>query len=286
MVEAVTSPVEDAFRGRAARDRTGGRAVKTEQNPMRKRNDAGPTSAVSIESQRELALDLRWSWHHGTDALWRDLDPELWALTRNPWVVLQAASPTRVDEILADSAFRARMERLLARPRDYHASAAWLQQTHPRAPLTRVTYFSMEFALSEALPIYAGRLGNVVGDQSKATSALAVPVIGVGLLHQQGYFRQVIAGDGSQEELYHDNDPAQLPITSARGKEAHGAVRRSSGPATRSGSPFGASRLGGSRSTCSTATIPPIRRPDAASSVNCTEAAPRVRLRQELDSEG
>jgi starch phosphorylase len=74
----------------------------------------------------------------------------------------------------------------------------------------------MEFALSEALPIYSGGLGNVAGDQLKAASDLGVPVVGVGLLYQQGYFRQAIAADGSQEELYPYNDPAQLPISPVR----------------------------------------------------------------------
>ena len=186
---------------------------------MRKRRDPGTTSNVGHDSLTELALDLRWAWHHGTDELWSELDPELWALTHNPWVVLQTASPTRVDELLAHPASRARVERLLAQRRDYHASAAWFPRTHPQAPLTRVAYFSMEFALSEALPIYAGGLGNVAGDQLKAASDLAVPVIGVGLLYQQGYFRQVVAGDGGQEELYPYNEPTQLPITPARGKD-------------------------------------------------------------------
>ena len=186
---------------------------------MRKNRDAEAVREVGRDSLRALALDLRWSWHHGTDELWRELDPELWALTHNPWVVLQTASPMRVDELLARPASRVRAERLLTQRRDYHASAAWFQQAHPRTPLTRVAYFSMEFALSEALPVYAGGLGNVAGDQLKAASDLAVPVIGVGLLYQQGYFRQVIAGDGSQEELYPYNEPAQLPITPARGRD-------------------------------------------------------------------
>ncbi len=74
----------------------------------------------------------------------------------------------------------------------------------------------MEFALTEALPIYSGGLGNVAGDQLKAASDLGVPVVGIGLLYQRGYFRQAIAGDGTQEELYPYNDPAQLPIGPAR----------------------------------------------------------------------
>ncbi|HWC02695.1 MAG TPA: alpha-glucan family phosphorylase [Methylomirabilota bacterium] len=183
---------------------------------MKKKKDPGPTGP-GRKALTELALDLRWSWHHGTDELWSQLDPELWALTHNPWVVLQTAAPARIQELLARPASRARIERLHAERRDYLASAAWFQHCHPQAPLTRVAYFSMEFALSEALPIYSGGLGNVAGDQLKAASDLAVPVVGVGLLYQQGYFRQVIAADGSQEELYPYNDPAHLPITPARG---------------------------------------------------------------------
>ncbi len=82
--------------------------------------------------------------------------------------------------------------------------------------LTCVAYFSMEFMLSEALPIYSGGLGNVAGDQLKASSDLGVPVVGVGLLYQQGYFRQVIDKDGAQQALFPYNDPGQLPITPLR----------------------------------------------------------------------
>ena len=92
----------------------------------------------------------------------------------------------------------------------------WFQENHPQAPLTCVAYFSMEFMLSEALPIYSGGLGNVAGDQLKAASDLGVPVVGVGLLYQQGYFRQVIDKNGKQQALYPYNDPGQLPITPLR----------------------------------------------------------------------
>ena len=83
-------------------------------------------------------------------------------------------------------------------------------------PLTCAAYFSMEFMLSEALPIYSGGLGNVAGDQLKAASDLGVPVVGVGLLYQQGYFRQMIDKDGAQQALFPYNDPGQLPITPLR----------------------------------------------------------------------
>lgn len=96
------------------------------------------------------------------------------------------------------------------------AAPAWFQQHHPRAPLSCVAYFCMEFMLSEALPIYSGGLGNVAGDQLKSASDLGVPVVGVGLLYQQGYFRQVIDKNGKQQALFPHNDPGQLPITPLR----------------------------------------------------------------------
>ena len=99
-------------------------------------------------------------------------------------------------------------------------SAAWFQNAHPNAPLKLVAYFSMEYMLSEALPIYSGGLGNVAGDQLKAASDLGVPVVAVGLLYQQGYFRQEIDANGAQQALYPFNDPGQLPIRPVR--EANG----------------------------------------------------------------
>jgi starch phosphorylase len=96
------------------------------------------------------------------------------------------------------------------------AAPAWFQRKHPKASLTCVAYFSMEYMVSESLPIYSGGLGNVAGDQLKAASDLGVPVIGVGLLYQRGYFRQVIDKDGAQQALYPYNDPGQLPITPLR----------------------------------------------------------------------
>jgi starch phosphorylase len=169
-----------------------------------------------VESLTELALDLRWSWNHSADELWAQLEPELWALTHNPWVVLQTVSRAKLDRVLARPEYRRRVETLLARRREHLASTTWFQQDHPQAPLTRVAYFSMEFALSEALPIYSGGLGNVAGDQLKAACDLGVPVVGIGLLYQQGYFRQAIRADGSQEALYPYNDPGQLPISPVR----------------------------------------------------------------------
>jgi starch phosphorylase len=169
-----------------------------------------------FESLAELALNLRWSWNHSTDELWRKLDEPLWELTQNPWVVLQTASHDKIKQILEDPASRKEVDDLIEASRRSEASPAWFQKHHAQSALTCVAYFSMEFMLSEALPIYSGGLGNVAGDQLKAASDLGVPVIAVGLLYQQGYFRQIIDNSGAQEALYPFNDPGQLPVTPLR----------------------------------------------------------------------
>ena len=175
-----------------------------------------PTEIEGFDSLAELALDVRWSWNHATDSVWRALDPAVWEFTQNPWLILQTVSRDQLERVLTDPAFRKNIDGLLQAKRQAAEAPAWFQKSHPKAPLTCVAYFSMEFMLSEALPIYSGGLGNVAGDQLKAASDLGVPVVGVGLLYQQGYFRQVIDKDGAQQALYPYNDPGQLPITPVR----------------------------------------------------------------------
>src|ERR1022692_1825739 len=180
--------------------------------------NSDPLSAdvEGYDSLAELALDLRWSWNHATDEVWRQLDPALWEFTQNPWVVLQTVSKDKLKSVLTDPTFRKKVDDRLRAKRQVAAAPAWFQKNHPQSPLKCVAYFSMEYMLSEALPIYSGGLGNVAGDQLKAASDLGVPVVGVGQLYQQGYFRQVIDKDGAQQALYPYNDPGQLPITPLR----------------------------------------------------------------------
>jgi starch phosphorylase len=174
------------------------------------------TTAIS-EALTALALDLRWSFNHAADHLWERLDPEQWDLTHNPWIVLQTASRERLQAVAAEPEFQKLLAHVSSAQQTAELSDGWFQRVHPHSGLTSVAYFSMEFMLSEALPIYSGGLGNVAGDQLKAASNLAVPVIGVGLLYQQGYFRQEIDRSGQQRALYPYNDPGQLPMKPMRG---------------------------------------------------------------------
>ncbi len=178
--------------------------------------DLLPADVEGFEALSELALDMRSSWNHATDQVWRQLDPVLWELTHNPWGVLQTVSRDRIERVSADPVFRKIVDDLVRARRQAAEAPAWFQQTYPESQLSCIAYFSMEFMLSEALPIYSGGLGNVAGDQLKGASDLGVPVVAVGLLYQQGYFRQVIDQGGAQQALFPYNDPGQLPITPLR----------------------------------------------------------------------
>jgi starch phosphorylase len=177
---------------------------------------AKPAPDLGIDALQELAINLHWSWSHRADKLWEALDSYLWQTTQNPWVILQTVSHDKVKSLLATPDFQGLLSSLLMHKRKFFSADAWFQETHRGAALSTIAYFSMEFMLTEALPIYSGGLGNVAGDQMKAASDLGVPVVGVGLLWGQGYFRQDFDADGNQRALYPVNDPGQLPIQPVR----------------------------------------------------------------------
>ncbi|HEY0297784.1 MAG TPA: alpha-glucan family phosphorylase, partial [Arachidicoccus sp.] len=169
-----------------------------------------------ISALAELAFDIKWSWNHAADKIWEAIEPELWRLTHNPRVVLQSASRNKLEEVLANADFRKLLSELVESKNDKAEDNTWFRQNCSDAQLSCIAYFSMEYMLSEALPIYVGGLGNVAGDQLKSASDLGVPVVAVGLLYQQGYFRQEIDKYGNQQALFPYNDPGQLPILPVR----------------------------------------------------------------------
>jgi starch phosphorylase len=161
----------------------------------------------------ELAFDLRLIGSKTMSTVWRRLDPEAWIRCNNPFMVLQHAHQEQLEAAAADEALIGELTRWLERQAHYMRSPGWFGETHADSALTGVAYFSMEFGLSEALPIYSGGLGILAGDHLKSASDLNVPLVGIGLLYQQGYFRQVLADDGWQLEAFPFNDPSSLPVT-------------------------------------------------------------------------
>ena len=231
-----------------------------------------PADISNEDALGQLALDLGWSWRHRAGTLWKQLNPELWEATRNPVAVLQTVSGERLEKITADPAFRKTLEELTEERRTENESPRWFQQAHPNTPLTGVAYFSMEYMLSEALPIYSGGLGNVAGDQLKAANDLGVPVIGIGLLYDQGYFRQEIDRDGTQQALYPFNDPGQLPIRPVREQNGDWVRFAIESPGLNSGFVRGRPKSAAPSSTFSTPTIPRTFRNIAESRASSTAA--------------
>jgi glycogen phosphorylase len=169
-----------------------------------------------LDALADLAFDLRFSSTDRADALWSEIDPELWRETHNAWLVLRAASHERVRELWSTPRFRELADAILRERRAALSEMAWFGREYPSTRLTTVAFFSLEYALSEALPLYSGGLGNVAGDFLKAASDLGLPLVGVGLLYQQGYFRQVVDRDGHQQEFYPFNRATEMPVVPVR----------------------------------------------------------------------
>ncbi|MGD0857136.1 MAG: alpha-glucan family phosphorylase [Dehalococcoidia bacterium] len=162
-----------------------------------------------------LALDLRLTWTHGGDKIWAALDPEIWEETRNPWWVLQNISQDRIEHLIKYKALSNIIKDASDIWKNYKETPGWFRQNYLGGTLGTVAYFSMEFGLSEALPIYAGGLGILAGDFLKTASDLDVPMVGVGLLYQEGYFRQMLDASGMQMATFPHNDLTNLPLKPA-----------------------------------------------------------------------
>ncbi|MGA7122963.1 MAG: alpha-glucan family phosphorylase [Polyangiaceae bacterium] len=167
---------------------------------------------MNLEELTALALDLRWTWSHTGDALWRRIDAKVWEQTRNPWAILQNVGHKRLEELTQDQEFCAELSRVSSERREHLTESTWFSANGFRLRDERIAYFSMEFGLSEAVPLYAGGLGILAGDYLKTASDLGVPLVGVGILFQEGYFRQIVDATGRQREAYPYNDPTTLPI--------------------------------------------------------------------------
>jgi len=157
-----------------------------------------------------LSLNLYWPRQEEVGNLFRRLDPLLFEeCGQNPYLMLQRISPWRLEEVAKEDFFVNRLSWLWQEYQDYLNSSS----THcwPE-PSQHIAYFSAEFGLSQALPMYAGGLGFLAGDHLKSASDLGLPLVGVSLIYRNGYFRQSLDKQGWQQELYPDYDCYQLPL--------------------------------------------------------------------------
>lgn len=167
-----------------------------------------------LKPLHELAYNLRWTWDHEAIELFRRLDRGLWDSTyHNPVKMLGTVTQERLSHIVADDGFMDQLRRVHRDFREYLEGRTWSEGVFGKQDSPVIAYFSMEFGLTECLPIYSGGLGILAGDHLKSASDLGLPLTGVGLLYQYGYFQQYLNADGWQQETFPDNDFYNLPIT-------------------------------------------------------------------------
>jgi starch phosphorylase len=170
-----------------------------------------PALPERLQGLRDLAYNLLWSWDDELRVVFSRLDRDLWDRTyQNPVLMLGTIAQERLEALARDESFLSYYERALERLRAYLREPTWWEKHFPDRPL--VAYFSAEYGLAECLPIYSGGLGVLSAHHLKSASDLGVPLVGVGLLYQQGYFRQYLTSDGWQQESYPINDFYNVPV--------------------------------------------------------------------------
>jgi glycogen phosphorylase len=168
-----------------------------------------------LQRLQELAYNIHWAWDHEAIDLFRRMDLDLWEETHhNPIQMLGMISQSKLNALARDDGFLAHYERVLSNLDHYmnKAEKAWYPQEYAPEERPQIAYFSFEFGLTESIPNYSGGLGVLAGDHLKAASDLSVPLVGIGLLYQEGYFRQYLNIDGWQQERYPINDFYTMPL--------------------------------------------------------------------------
>jgi len=174
-----------------------------------------------LDKLKELARNLWWCWQANVIDLFRELDPTLWHdVDHNPVEFLKRLSPEQLERRAAEMALDSRIDYAFRRLSEYLKDTDSWGAIHATILRARpVAYFSAEFGLHESLPIYSGGLGVLAGDHLKSASDLGIPLIGVGLLYNQGYFRQSLDSNGWQQESYLNADTELLPIEQVIGPD-------------------------------------------------------------------
>jgi starch phosphorylase len=181
-----------------------------------------PKLPKRLSPLEEMSKNLWFCWNLETIDLFRSIDPSLWKETgHNPLGMISRLSKSRLTELLEDEGFLLEMDRVFGEFKRYIDDRR-IYDFGLEAPIDfTVGYFSAEYGLTDCLPIYSGGLGILAGDHLKSASDLRIPMVGVGLLYQNGYFRQYLNVDGWQQETYPDNDFHILPVILEKDEEGN-----------------------------------------------------------------
>ncbi|MBZ0309663.1 MAG: DUF3417 domain-containing protein, partial [Anaerolineae bacterium] len=185
-----------------------------------------PNLPEELSRLHDLAYNLRWSWDHATVALFRRLDNNLWLETNyNPVWMLGRISQERLQEVQDDPSFITSLDRVWNEYTAYMTNPkTWYRSNHGNFDTPYIAYFSMEFGLTACFRNYSGGLGVLSGDHLKSASDLDLPLVGVGLLYQEGYFEQYLNASGYQQESYPINDYPNLPVQPVLNKKGERIV--------------------------------------------------------------
>jgi starch phosphorylase len=179
-----------------------------------------PAVPAQLDELRVIASNMYWCWNKDAEALFRRVDNKLWlACGNNPIKLLGTVGQERLETLGDDSSFLNELARVADKFRAYIDGRGWFDGVCSNSAKPIIAYFSAEFGVHECLPSYAGGLGVLAGDHLKSASDLGVPMVGMGLLYQKGYFRQYLNADGWQQELYAESDFHNMPIELVRGKD-------------------------------------------------------------------
>jgi len=176
-----------------------------------------PTLPDILKDLEIIAKNMFWSWNPEFVELFKRVDSNLWAASgHNPVKMLGSVSQAKLNELASNQGFLGQLQRANEKLKSYFAKPTWYENECSESDKPTIAYFSAEFGVHECLPIYAGGLGILAGDHLKSASDLGVPLVGVGLLYQKGYFRQYLNIDGWQQEIYVENDFYNMPIELVR----------------------------------------------------------------------
>ena len=164
-----------------------------------------------------IARNMFWSWNPEFVEMFRRIDSILWEESgHNPVKLLGSVSQEILEDLADNTGFLCELKRAAEKLKSYLSSDTWFDKICPEAVKPVIAYFSAEFGIHECLPIYSGGLGILAGDHLKSASDLGIPLVGVGLFYQKGYFRQYLNIDGWQQEIYADNDFYNMPVELVR----------------------------------------------------------------------
>ena len=233
-----------------------------------------PTLPDNLKRLKEIAYNLFWTWHPDTISLFHRIDPDLWEGTgHNPALMLGLVGQERLEKLALDDVSSRNLSAAGANSTSTSTArqtgtAAWAGRT----PTTASRISSAEFGVSDCMPIYSGGLGVLAGDHIKSSSELGLPLVGVGLLYQKGYFRQYLNIDGWQQESYPVNDFYNMPVTMMHNEDGSPMRVGVEFPGRQVFAQSGGCRWGATRSTCSTPTSTRTRCSTAGSRPSCTAA--------------